>query len=189
MVWANGIADAIEADCPICCSLELARRAFPKEKSHSLDALARSLNLVRGEAHRALADCLCAAQLIDVCYAQCDAAQMAVQGAQGQLTLSLPMPPCPRCGSNLIAKDGFTQAGSQMYRCKACGKKYSERTKAAPPRRKKAPTFSEARAKHPSGMLACSHCGSLRIRLKDHRGGSHRYLCGDCERSMTFHDG
>ena len=136
-----------------------------------------------------MGDCLCTAQLIDACYAVDDAAVRGTAGSQGQMSLSLTLPPCPKCGSNLIAKDGFTQAGSQVYRCKACGKKYTQRMKAAPSRRPTAPTFSEQRAKHPDGVLTCRHCGSENIRVKSHIGAGHRYVCKDCNRAMTFHDG
>ena len=32
---------------------------------------------------------------------------------------------CPECGSNELAKDGKTQAGSGRWRCKACGKRFA----------------------------------------------------------------
>lgn len=31
---------------------------------------------------------------------------------------------CPECGSDELAKDGKTQAGSQRWRCMACGKRF-----------------------------------------------------------------
>ena len=189
VIWANGIADSIEPDCPLYCSLELSRRAYPKEQSHSLDSLAKSLGLIRFDAHRALGDCLCTAQLIDVCYRETDLSAVKVKGMQGQISVALTLPPCPRCGSNLIARDGFTQAGSQMYRCKECNKKYSEKTKNASRRKRTVPTFSEAKSANPEGLLSCKHCGSTNLAIKDHRSDAHRYRCKDCRRTTTFLDG
>lgn len=31
---------------------------------------------------------------------------------------------CPKCGSDDLAKSGKTQAGSQRWQCKACGKRF-----------------------------------------------------------------
>ena len=31
---------------------------------------------------------------------------------------------CPECGSRDLAKSGKTQAGSQRWQCKACGKRF-----------------------------------------------------------------
>lgn len=32
---------------------------------------------------------------------------------------------CPECGSEYLVKNGKTQAGSQVWKCKACGKRFT----------------------------------------------------------------
>lgn len=189
VMWAHGVADFIEADCPVCCSLLLAQRAFPLRPSHSLEALSKDLGIVAGRAHRALDDCLATAQLIDICYSEEERRAGLADPGQGQLSLTLSHPPCPRCGSGIVAKDGFTQAGTQMYRCKDCGKKYSEKSRiAAPDRRRATPTFSEARASSPTGQLPCPRCRSTRLTRCGKRGASSRFRCLECGTRMTFRE-
>ena len=189
-IWANRLADYINVDCPICDSIELAKRAFPAEASYSLDNLAKSLSVHRMQAHRALGDVLCTAQVIDMCYAKEEGERGIAQfGYQTQLGSMFELPSCPRCNSVLIAKDGFTQAGTQMYRCVECGKKYSGKNRdVARTSAPKSISLSEARAKHGDGLLHCPYCESSRLITREHQGRRHCYQCKDCKKKMTFRE-
>ena len=89
-----------------------------------------------------------------------------------------------------MVKDGFSQAGVQVWRCKACGRRHTANSKGTEVERRggKAETFSEARARREDGGLSCRHCGSTEMNFKEHRGTSHRYLCKACGRTTTFRD-
>jgi predicted RNA-binding Zn-ribbon protein involved in translation (DUF1610 family) len=41
-------------------------------------------------------------------------------------------PHCPHCTSENTKKDGKTKAGTQRYRCKACGKTFTEKKRGRP---------------------------------------------------------
>lgn len=59
-VWmvkrALGMGSSLQPDWPVYCTLEVARKAFPKLANHKLDHLGQRLGCHAGDAHRALGD-------------------------------------------------------------------------------------------------------------------------------------
>ena len=182
-MFDNGAADFMEADCPLCCSLQLARKAFPGMPSHALGFLCEEFGIRNPAVHRAAGDTAATAALIEACYRKSEEEQ----GLEGQLHIAkmLDYPPCPECRSFLVIRDGKTEAGSQLYRCKDCGKKYTEEQINASRRKDSALTIEEARELG-GGVLRCRHCHSDDIRKKDRRGRSVRYVCNECRRTTSF---
>ncbi|WP_195762944.1 PolC-type DNA polymerase III [Eggerthella guodeyinii] len=186
------VADYIQADCPICDSLQLAKQAFPAKGEYNLDYLAKEFSLKRFDAHRALGDAYCTAQLIEHCYNKLESERGFITGrtVQGELPGLFDNPPCPFCGSALVAKDGRTRNnGAQRYRCKLCKKRYFEdhrpETSATV---KRGPTFKEAMDADEDGILRCPKCGSSQLSIKENAGHSHIFKCRDCNKTSTFWD-
>lgn len=183
LLFCKGLADFLPPECPIADSIELAKRAFPNEPSYALDSLADSLGLKRFAAHHADGDVLCTAQLIEACYAKLGSPAQTV--VQTELALGLQERPCHKCGSPLVCKDGFTQAGSQVYRCKSCGKKFSDKSA-----KKSGDALDNARntSARENGKR-CRHCGSAALVVKEHRGASTRFRCKDCGKTTSLNKG
>lgn len=53
---ALGMGSSLQPDWPVYCTLDVARKAFPKLANHKLDHLGQRLGCHAGDAHRALGD-------------------------------------------------------------------------------------------------------------------------------------
>ena len=70
---------------------------------------------------------------------------------------------CPRCKGTALIKDGKTEAGTQRYKCKLCGKRSSGEK-----------SFKKADLKE----LNCKHCNSKNIKKKGFtRANNQIYFC------------
>ncbi len=180
LLFCKGLADFLPPECPIADSIVLAKRAFPTESSYSLDSLADSLGLKRFAAHHADGDVFCTAQLIEACYAKLGSP--APTAVQTELPLGLQDRSCPKCGSPLVCKDGFTQAGNQMYRCKSCGKKFSNKLAGKAVSKRQGQRNADTR----KSVRRCRHCGSVSLVVKEHRSAGTRFRCKDCGKTTTL---
>ena len=78
---------------------------------------------------------------------------------------------CSNCGSTNIRKDGHTSKGNQKYKCKNCGKRFTEK-----PRN----IFKNV-------SITCPSCNSLNIGKRGcTRNGNPRYMCKDCGKSFVL---
>ena len=74
---------------------------------------------------------------------------------------------CKFCGSNNLRKDGKSFNGSQMYKCKDCGRSFSSGDN-----NKKSKVVIDGK---------CPHCGSKNLKYRGwNPSGSRRYECKDC---------
>lgn len=193
VIWCHGIADMILPECVFCDTIALAKTAFPKMNQYSLGFLASKLELSEGEAHRALADVLTTARLIERCYDE-------IEQKHTMFVVNDP-PACPHCGSIFLAKSGFDAQENQRYTCKDCSRihvatvRRSVSEPSAKPRRKRKqpykslrnPTLDEAKALHGDNQLHCPHCGSTDLRKQEKRlNGCRRYLCKACGKKTSF---
>lgn len=193
VIWCHGIADMIIPECLFCDTVALAKTAFPRMGQYSLEYLAEKLPLQKDGAHRALADALTTARLIERCYDE-------IEHKHSMFVVTDP-PACPHCGSIFLAKAGYDAHDHQRYTCKDCGKQHvpsviretlNAETSAKKRTRKpltslRNPTVAEARKLHEDGRLHCPHCDSTNLRKQEKRpSGSRRYLCKDCGKKTSF---
>ncbi|MBQ3106162.1 MAG: hypothetical protein IJC51_01615 [Eggerthellaceae bacterium] len=192
VIWCHGIADMILPECVFCDTIALSKTAFPNLNQYSLEYLSDKLNLGGDEHHRALADALTTARLIERCYDEIE--------KKHNMFVVEDAPACPHCGSIFLAKAGFDAQGNQRYTCKECGAKHvatvsrSATSLNPKPKKPRKPltmlrniTVAEARRLHGDGLLHCPNCGSTDLRKQEKRpNGCRRYLCKSCGKKTAF---
>lgn len=81
--------------------------------------------------------------------------------------------PCAFCGSRDTVRSGKLESGNKRYKCKTCGRRFSENSLLYPQKPKKV-----------IKDVLCPSCNSSDIGTKGHREGRWKYYCRACGRTF-----